>query len=173
MPRYFLAAALSALVLGCHARFVDLREPGAGSPDQGQGPGPGGPLDLAGLGDAGDGGATPTGKVVARGTFEGRAGHGGDGSAELYRSPDGRIEIRLGSDFRTSAVPGPKVILTSREDMGNRIDPQLDIEVAPLASANGPQTYPVSGGDTGRRNVFIYCKPFSVEVAKAALKDVP
>lgn len=170
MTRYFLAAALCTFALGCHARFVDLRDPAAATPDQGS---PGDPGDAPDLAASGGDAGTPVGKVLARGLFEGRAGHGGDGSAELYRSPEGRLEIRLGTDFRVSAVPGPKVILTSREDMGTRIDAQLDIEVAPLNSPTGAQTYPVSGVDTGRRNVFIFCKPFSVEVAKAALKDVP
>jgi hypothetical protein len=171
MLRSFFTAALCVFALGCHARFVDLRDPAA-APDPGS-QGDAGSSAAPDLAPPGGDAGTPAGKVLARGLFEGRAGHGGDGSAELYRTAEGRLEIRLGPDFRVSAVPGPKVILTSREDMGTRIDAQLDIEVAPLNSATGAQTYAVPGTDTGRRNVFIFCKPFSVEVAKAALKDVP
>lgn len=170
MPRHFQIAALCAFALGCHARFVDLRDPATASRDQG---GPGDPGDAPDLAPSDSDAGPPAGKVLARGLFEGRAGHGGDGSAELYRSPEGRLEIHLGADFRVSAVPGPKVILTSRQDLGTSLDAQLDLEVAPLTSPTGAQTYPVSGADTGRRNVFIFCKPFSVEVAKAVLKDVP
>lgn len=113
--------------------------------------------------------ASPLGSELAAGTFTGRAGHGGSGSAQLYRRADGVVEVRLLMDFSVTPVPGPAVFLTSRTDMGNTIDPQTDLNLGTLQSASGAQSYAVPTDDGTRRNVFVFCQPFRVEVAKAAL----
>ena len=49
---------------------------------------------------------------------------------------------------------------------------QADIKLGTLTAFNGAQRIAVpAGAELGRRNVFIYCQPFRVEVAKAALMD--
>lgn len=167
---------VATLVTGCDARFInlcaapdcpyaspagaDLSAPAADLSGADLG---GAMPDLSGLGPEG---------VLAAGSFQDRAGHVGSGDAELYRRSDGRVELRLGASFRSSAVPGPAVFLTSRTDMGATIDVQSDINLGTLRSPTGAQSYLVpSGADTGRRNVFVFCQPFRVEVTKAALVD--
>ena len=103
---------------------------------------------------------------LASGRFEGRAGHGGSGGAALYRV-GGAIELRFDSDFTVSNVPGPAIFLTSRADMGGSIDAQADIKLGTLTAFNGAQRIAVpAGAELGRRNVFIYCQPFRVEIVR-------
>lgn len=165
--------ALSLGWAGCNAQFIDLRPESerASTPiPPASGGGDGGSSDD--LGVRSDGGAGPGEVRFAIGMFEGRAGHGGSGGAALVRS-GGVVEVRFDSDFTVSAVPGPAIYLTSRADMGGSIDAQADIKLGNLTSFNGAQRIAVpSGAEVGRRNVFIYCQPFRVEVAKAALMDV-
>ncbi len=153
----------------CNAQFVDLRP----ESERTSSPLPtGAAVDGGGLADGGDGGGGPAALLLASGRFEGRAGHGGSGGAALYRI-GGSVELRFDSDFTVSAVPGPAIFLTSRADMGGSIDSQADIKLGNLSTFNGAQRIAVpSGAEVGRRNVFIYCQPFRVEVAKAALMEV-
>lgn len=153
----------------CNAQFVDLRPESerASTPVPPSGTSDGG----ADLGEASDGGTSPSEVRLASGRFEGRAGHGGSGGAALYRL-GGAVELRFDSDFTVSNVPGPAIFLTSRADMGGSIDAQADIKLGTLTAFNGAQRIAVpAGAELGRRNVFIYCQPFRVEVAKAALMD--
>ncbi|MFO0572850.1 MAG: hypothetical protein U1A78_02535 [Polyangia bacterium] len=159
-----LRCGLLLLLAGCEARFVDLRV--------NQGPGPAAPLpDLAGIDLAGTGAVE---KLLAKGPFTGRAGHAGAGTSQLVRRADGAVEGRFAADFSASNVPGPAVFLTSRTDMGTTLDPVADVNLGTLKAPAGSQVYAVpAGAEEGRRNVFIYCQPFRVEVAKAALVDEP
>lgn len=159
------------LLVGCEARFLDQRSanPLVQTPvDAAMAP-----VDLAGRDLAGVDLATPVDKLVAQGSFMGRAGHAGSGDGMLYRTPGG-VEVRFAANFSASGVPGPAVFLTSRDSMGGSIDSQADISLGTLKSTSGMQVYPVpAGADVGRRNVFVYCQPFRVEVAKATLVNVP
>ncbi len=159
------------LLLGCDARFLDQRsaeDRARGSLDFAMTP-----ADLAGADLAGLDLAEPTDTLLAKGTFMGRAGHGGSGDGMLYRAKGG-VEVRFAANFTSSGVPGPAVFLTSRDSMGGSIDSQADIALGTLKSTTGAQTYPVpAGADVGRRNVFVYCQPFRVEVSKATLVNVP
>lgn len=161
--------AFVVFACGCDARFIDLRplaeRPGSsGLPDLAGGDLAGG--DLAGLDLAASEG------VIARGPFTGRAGHVGTGAALLVRT-GGSLELRFDAAFSVSNVPGPAIFLTSRTDMGGTIDAQTDINLGTLTAFAGAQQRVVpAGAEVGRRNVFIYCQPFRVEVAKAALMDV-
>lgn len=169
-----VAAVLWAglLLSGCNAQFVDLRPeservttplPPAAGEDGGSG------VDLAG---PGDGGTAPTAMRFAAGMFEGRAGHAGTGGAALYRL-GGAVELRFDAAFAVSGVPAPAIYLTSRADMGGSIDTQADVKIGTLTAFSGAQSIAVpAGAEVGRRNVFIYCQPFRVEVAKAPLQDV-
>jgi hypothetical protein len=156
---------VALLLLGCDARFVDLR----GMPESALFGSAFDPrADLAGVDLIG------IEKLLAQGNFSGRGGHAATGTAELYRRADAVIEVRFGADFQSSSVPGPAVFLTSRDAMGGTIEPQTDINLGVLAAPQGAQAYAVPfGADLGRRNVFVYCQPYRVEVAKATLVDVP
>lgn len=160
------------LLLACEARFVDQR---SGASPLGQAPYDAAtpPVDLAGVDLIGADLATPADKLLSKGSFTGRAGHAGAGDGMLYRTAGG-VEVRFAPNFTCSGVPGPAVFLTSRDSMGGGIDTQTDISLGTLRSTSGAQTYTVPpGAEAGRRNVFVYCQPFRVEVAKATLTDVP
>lgn len=157
---------IAGLAAGCDARFVDYRPASERSL-----PAESSPPDLAGV-DLSGIDLSSAEKPLAEGTFVGRAGHAGTGTATLVQRLDGGFEVRFGSDFSVSNVPGPAVFLTSRMDMGASIDTQADINLGTLAHFNGAQTYSVpSASVPGRRNVFVFCQPFRVEVSKAALID--
>jgi hypothetical protein len=163
----------AALTLGCSARFVDERPEEERRPLIPDGGGAQ-VMDLPPAGDMDTGrdlGAGAQGVVLASGTFVGRAGHGGKGGGSIYRRPDGQIEVRMASDFGVTGVVGPVVVLTSRQDLGSMLRPQEgDLELGALRSTSGEQSYLVPGGDGGRRVVFIWCKPFTVEIAKAVME---
>ena len=116
--------------------------------------------------------AAPQAGTLASGSWEGRTGHLGRGSAELYRTAAGKVELRFGADFSTSAVPGPVVVLSSRASLGNRVEPAKgDLDLGALKAASGAQSYPLPGGDGGRRFAWVFCEPFGLEIARAPLKE--
>ena len=142
-----------ALVLGgCGARFIDERP---AVPDLSP------PPDLAG--------ADIQESQVASGSFEGRHGYSGAGRATLVDLGNGQFELRFGDDFSASPVPGPVVYLSSRASLGNSINDATDISLGRLQRNSGAQSYviPVDPGE--RRYAWVYCAPFNVEVAVAAL----
>lgn len=158
-----LLLCLGLGLVGCDAAFVERR---SSLPPQ-EAPAP---LDLAGF-DLNGADLASSAQPLARGMFEGRAGHFGSGDGELYRRTDGVLEVRFGANFTSSGVPSPVAYLTSRADMGNTIDPQADVELG-IPKPTGMQSFVVPAGkEVGRRNVFVYCRSFRVEVAKAALVD--
>jgi hypothetical protein len=154
---------LLALASGCRAHFVDERpldERGAAAGDLAVAPEDLDGRDLAGAGVG----------VFAAGSFSGRAGHLGLGGAALYRRSDGIVMLELDDQFSVSPVPGPVLVLTSRDALGTMLDDSVDLELGPLAATTGAQAYHVPGGDGGRRVVFVFCRPYGVEVARAALE---
>ena len=163
MPR---ATSLSLWLLlwqanGCRADFVDERPQSqrgaAGAPAEA-------PQDLRGADFVG----VPFGPL-ASGSFGGRAGHLAVGDASLFRGDEGRVELRFDSLFEVSQVPGPVVVLTSRESIGTTIDSGLgDLQLGPLSSYSGEQSYPVRDpGD--RRYAFVFCLSYGLEVARARM----
>ena len=154
-------ALLVALVVagGCRARFVDEGAARAAS---------------VGLGDL-TGADLGAAIAAGSGTFIGRAGHLGSGSVALLDYPaQDLIELRFGADFFCSDVPGPVVVLTARDDLGTSLDALAgDLEIATLKSTSGAQSYFLRGSDVvaSRDNVFVFCKPYGLEVAKAALSS--
>ncbi len=146
------ALVIGLLCSGCHAAFIDERPGGAA-----------GASELTGV-DLGDG------SVVATGKFGGRAGHIGIGDVSLLAYAGGITEIRFEPDFGCTDVPGPVVVLTQRDALGTQLDAIAgDIEVAPLRSPSGGQSYFVRADPAVQRDVFVFCKPYGVEVAKAPL----
>ncbi len=146
-----MRALLLLLLSGCSATFVDDRV----GTDLGL-------SDLARNDNPDRAASVP----LARGSFEGRAGHSGAGTAELSAG-----ELRFAADFAVSAVPGPVVVVTTRDALGTKIDPATDLDLGPLRATTGAQSYALA--DTTRRYVFVFCKPFGVEVARALLEDAP
>jgi hypothetical protein len=124
-----------------------------------------GAFDLAGVDLRGITAAPPG--AYATGSFDGRAGHFATGGAELFRRGDGATELRFDAAFSVSDVPGPEVYLSAREVLGTTIKAG-DLDLGPLLATSGAQTY-LLFEDAGRRNAFVYCKPYGIEVARAML----
>jgi hypothetical protein len=142
---------------GCRAAFVDERPEGAR---------PAGIADVSGVDLSGP-------VTVAEGELRGRAGHLGQGGASLVGYPSGVVELRFDAEFAVSQVSGPVVLLTGRDYIGTSINHDAgDLEIGPLQASAGAQSYFLRN-DGDRRNVFIYCKPYGIEVAKALLQPTP
>lgn len=190
MPtRTFLLVAL--LVGGCDARFIDLRpeseRPGApdgvdaGPPAREDGgiddvDGGGGTVDAGGGEDASppaDGGSPPedtgTGEeVLAVGSLEGRGGYDAAGTVTLSRTADGYV-LELGDDFDSAGVPGPVVVVTPRDALGTSLTGE-DLKVASLEVTSGAMRFELASIPDDPAYVFIYCEPFGVETARAAME---
>lgn len=163
-----------ALGLGCDARFESLR-PGplgdGGTADGGLADN--GPLD-GGSSDAGEGADADTGALIATGALEGRSGYGASGSVELRRLVDGSLTLRFSDDFRAQGVPSPIALLTTRDLVTGGVQPALgDISLGPMSSVTGAQSYAAPEAGAGALYAFVYCLPFTVEVARAQLEPAP
>lgn len=100
--------------------------------------------------------------------------HRGSGNAVLYRLPDGGHLLRL---ERINVTNGPDlhVILTPHPDPKRSEDVHARgyVELGSLKGNVGTQNYPVpAGADLPiQRTAVIYCKPFRVVFATAALGE--
>ena len=113
--------------------------------------------------------------AVKRGMFRDADGfHKGEGSATVYRLPDGSHVLRF-EDFRVTNGPDLRVLLVKHSDPRGRSDVSDAgyIELAKLKGNVGNQNYElpegVSPGDYG--SVVIYCKPFQVVFSVAPLSE--
>jgi hypothetical protein len=155
------AALLGVVLVGCQAHFVDER------PASERAAAAAGLFDLGGV----DFAETDAGALLAGGVFAGRDGHLGVGGVSLFARDDGLTELRFDDHFACSDVPGPVVVLTTRDALGTQLAPARgDLALGPLIATSGAQRYLVPGGDGGRREVFIFCKPYGLEVAAAQLE---
>jgi hypothetical protein len=159
-----LAIAL-LLFTGCEARFLDQREASDPRADLSAAL-----FDLAPTSDADVDGAVP--RELARGNFEGRAGHAGAGTVTLVRRSDGGRALELGGDFAVSPVPGPVLVLTARVTLGTALTAE-DLDLGALRASSGADLYPVPIDPVGLDQVFVFCRPFGVEVARATLVPLP
>ena len=163
MRTRLLLPAFMLLVTACDAQFVDLRPEGSTTPPvTPDGNNPGNP----------DNSGTGMESVIASGTWEGRASYDASGSADLVMLEDGSFEVRFGSDFSVSRVPGPVVVLSRRDSLAGGIRRgRGDIELGEQAERSGRQSYAIRAGADDRRYVWIYCKPFGLEVGRVELID--
>ena len=113
--------------------------------------------------------------AVKRGTFrDADSFHTGEGSATVYKLPDGSYVLRF-DDFRVTNGPDLRVILATHPDPQGRGDVHTGeyVELGKLKGNIGNQNYPLPEGlspdDYG--SVVIYCKPFQVVFSVAPLSD--
>lgn len=150
------ALLLGGAQVACDAHFIDLR-PSGGSQTR---------ID-AGFRDVG---FVATDQILREGAWEGRTSYDATGRAELVQRTDGRIEIVFSDDFDVDRVPGPVVVLSTRESLGRTVEPALgDIDLGTLKSSQGAQVYEVPSGITEIDYVWVYCDPFGLEVGRAPL----
>lgn len=112
------------------------------------------------------------GEVVGRGAFEGRSGYEASGTATLESLGGDRYAIVLSPDFSSASVPDPVIVTSSRPSLGTALQ-DGDVMVARLGGEEirGGGRHEISDARIGEaRYVFIYCVPFGVETARAALE---
>ena len=98
--------------------------------------------------------------------------HKGEGTATIYRLPDGTHVLRLES-LKVTNGPALHVFLTAHPDPGGRDEVHQEgyIDLGDLKGNIGSQNYPLpSDADPTTFNaVVIYCKPFHVVFSVASL----
>ncbi len=165
MKRWIFPFALVASV-GCEAGYSDFR---VAPSDLGGG---GQTSSAIGAGFVAGGAVQVQASVLGTGQWSGLRSYSAAGSAEVAISDEGTTVLRFSDDFSVSGVPGPFVVLSSRPSIGSSIDPgQGDIEIGPLESNRGAQTYEIPVDAANLPYVWIFCKPFGVEIARAELEE--
>src|SRR5687768_845326 len=106
--RFVKVLWLLPLAIGCEAHFTDLRPDDRNNPD----------LD-AGFLDLGPPPSDDT--PILEGTFSGRGSYRGSGGVSIVRKTDDTFELVFADDFSVSSVPGPVIVLSTRETLGRSI----------------------------------------------------
>ncbi len=166
--RALLLSACIGLV-GCNARFTSLLPRDSNPSEDGSVPDDGG---------TDDGGATPfdAGELLplAEGQWEGESGYRASGSVTLLVGDGDQGQLEFSDDFSVSRVPGPFVVVSTRSSLSGGVSPERgDRLLGPLQSEEGAQTYDISGDASSFEFAWVYCQPFTVEVARARLVRVP
>ena len=98
--------------------------------------------------------------------------HNGEGSATVYRLPDGGLILRL-EDFRVTNGPDLRVLVSPapNPDDGSEVKTEGYVELGGLKGNVGNQNYdiPPDYPEEDLGSILIYCKPFRVIFAVAAL----
>lgn len=98
--------------------------------------------------------------------------HNGEGSATVYRLPEGGLALRL-EDFRVTNGPDLRVLVSPapNPDDGSEVKTEGYIELGGLKGNVGNQNYeiPPDYPEEDLGSILIYCKPFHVIFAIAAL----
>ena len=126
-------------------------------------PGGGMPAPVGGDAAAGDGdGQDGEARVTRAGQFEGVAGHRAEGTAKVISA--GGAEYLRFEDFEVTNGPDLRVYLTRGGDVDG------GVHVAKLKGSRGDQNYDITGlGADGYDTAVVYCQPFGVHFAQAAL----
>ncbi len=111
--------------------------------------------------------------AVASGSFrDADRFHRGEGTATVYRTPEGALLLRL-EEFRVTNGPDLRVLISPapNPDDGSDVDIGGYVEVGRLKGNVGSQNYelPPGLGEDGLGSVIIYCWPFRVVFSVAAL----
>jgi hypothetical protein len=108
------------------------------------------------------------------GRLEGKA-HQTSGRATVYKSPDGKLYLRL-TDFTTSNGPDVHIVLARSDDEGLQqeiVKGDLDsVELGMLKGNQGDQNYdlPTSADLNKYRAVVVYCERFRAVFGLARLE---
>ncbi len=108
------------------------------------------------------------------GRLEGKA-HQTSGRATIYKSPDGKLYLRL-TGFMTSNGPDVHIVLARSDDKG--LEQEIvksglnDVELGPLKGNQGDQNYdlPASTDLNEYRAVVVYCERFHAVFGLARLE---
>lgn len=104
----------------------------------------------------------PAASVLRSGQFEGVAGHRAEGTAKVVLA--GGSEYLRFEDFEVTNGPDLRVYLTKGGDVAG------GVHVAKLKGSRGDQNYDITGLGAGAYDTaVVYCQPFGVHFAHAAL----
>ena len=112
----------------------------------------------------------PEGQLIASGELMGvDAFHSGSGRVLLARGPEGNVVLRF-QDYEVRNGPGLVIYLTP--DVDGDVHADGAIELGKIKATRGFVNYDVPGDvdHSSFRAAVIYCKPFSVTFAVAALQ---
>jgi len=115
--------------------------------------------------------APPQPELLREGQFRGADDfHRGSGTAQIVRTPDGKLVLRL-TDFMVTNGPALSVLLSSSPAPASSQQLADYIDVGALKGNIGNQNYEIPAGtDLSTYNsVVIYCVPFHVVFATATL----
>lgn len=153
------ALFIPVVLTACQAQYTDLRSQSErlSSAQQGQ--------SEFTVEDAGDCSAIATGRFTGLRNYEVSGGVTLEACAVGYK-------LRFDSDFDSDSIPGPVVLLSTRDDVTNDISPERgDVELGELTSRGGEQEYFGTVGDpNGFTRAWVYCKPFTVAVGVATIQ---
>ena len=115
----------------------------------------------------------PGATAIASGPFrDADRFHKGEGTATVYRGPDGALVLRL-TDFRVTNGPDLRVLVAPapNPDDGSGVSIDGYVEVGRLKGNVGSQNYEIPPGvsEDALGSVIIYCWPFRVVFAVAPL----
>jgi hypothetical protein len=171
----------SFVLFGCDARFSDLRpeeaslDAGANVIDAGGAAIDAAPDAATDFADASPEDAAPPEDasevvVVATGAFEGRGGYDAAGRVTLEHLGGDRYALVTSDDFATASVPSPVLLVSDRDALGSRLQAS-DVRVATLSASQlrGAQRFELTLTSIPAY-VWVYCEPFGVETARAALE---
>ncbi len=102
---------------------------------------------------------------AASGTFKGAKGHITTGSVSVTEQ-DGKLVIRLGSNFSLDSAPDPYVSLGN----GSRRVKGGTAGILTKLKGAGTYTVPANASTKAAREVVIWCKKYAVPLGVATLK---
>ena len=110
-------------------------------------------------------------EVLAEGQFRG-VERSGEGTATLYRMPDGRLALRF-TDFQTVASPDLYVWLSEAENpsTSKAVFSEPHVDLGEITATLGDQNYVLPDGVTPEQvaSVVIWCAPLQIAYAAAPL----
>lgn len=111
-----------------------------------------------------------SGNFVTSGKYG--AVHSANGGVVVSESGDA-VEIRLSEDFAVSDAPDMYVWLYPKQDSADFVATTRKLDLGPLTQNSGPATYRITKSEFDQYGgtVVIWCKEFSVEIARAVLKN--
>lgn len=114
--------------------------------------------------------SAPAPGVISQGAFrDGEPGHTGSGTARIVRDAEGQLFLRF-ENFSVTNGPDLRVYLSTTDGYGGS-----PLELGKLKATDGNQNYAIPAGVdvSAFRSALIWCEPFRVLFAIAALEETP
>lgn len=103
--------------------------------------------------------------VIRSATLSGVSGHSASGTARILRQPGGGYLLELGNDFRIDS--GNNDVILTR---GTGDPAPTDLNLGPMHSTRGFQTYPLPDAAGSYSYVMLWCRPFRIPIGLGELR---